>query len=196
MRQALASVNNVSDLNCERLKRTYLECFAIHGNNTATWSEAVASLMALGYPRKTLVNWGVEAGYARKYVSEVLARILSRAGHRERKAGAGRKASREGQELLDHARQMYGDDHLKVLLAAWRTGKAQRPENKVSNDQHTELSLLQACAPGQEGRLLCIHNKEKKNAPEFLTQREIIRESIALPSGCLAVAASGGKGNT
>src|ERR1700728_4542918 len=49
------------------LKQTYIECFGVHSANVTTWREAVTALMDRGCTREMLVEWGVDAGYGRKY---------------------------------------------------------------------------------------------------------------------------------
>jgi hypothetical protein len=78
-------------------------------------------------PRQTLAAWAVEAGCSKGYVSGLLSRLPVSWGlrQRQRKQGAGRKPLPATLESLAHARSQYGEDVLKVLRVAWRTGKAQ-----------------------------------------------------------------------
>ena len=107
------------------LKERFLQCFGVRANNTALLHDVVKDLIGGGIPRQTLVAWAVEAGYSKGYVSGLLSRLLVSSGLRKRQKGAGRKPSSATLELLAHAQGRYGEDFLKVLRAAWRTGKAQ-----------------------------------------------------------------------
>jgi hypothetical protein len=95
--------------------------------------------------RRTLKDWAVAAGYGEKYVSAVLSKILVSIGQRERGKGGGRKPLPEVLEMLAIARGRHGQDYLKVLRAAWRTGKAQEEAKKFSEVQQVSLTLL--CIP-------------------------------------------------
>jgi hypothetical protein len=83
---------------------------------------AVENLVALGVARKTLVEWGVAAGYAKAYVRSVLSRILVSRG-RLRAPGPGRKVPEGALALLAIATGRYGENGLPYLLAAYREGK-------------------------------------------------------------------------
>ena len=160
MQEEIVKAGNIANFDCERLKQKYLECFHVHAGNVTTWREVVTVLMDRGCSRALLVNWGMEAGYARTYVSEVLTRILCHTGHRERKKGAGRKPSTEVLALLAYSREHYGENFLNMLRAAWRTGQAQLPKNEVPNAQKVGLALLGV--HNNDNGLLWVHNKERE----------------------------------
>jgi hypothetical protein len=126
--------NHGKQLSSQVLKERYLQCFGVRANNVALLQGVVKDLLDGGVPRKTLVAWAVEAGYSKGYVSGLLSRILVSVGLRERRKGAGRKPSPATLELLAHARSRYGKDFLKVLRAAWRTGKAQLGATSASSE--------------------------------------------------------------
>jgi hypothetical protein len=107
-----------------------------------------------------LVEWGVDAGYERKYVSGVLSRILCSTGQRKRKTGGGRKPSAEVVALLAYARERHGENCLKVLRAAWRTGKAQLAQKGAHEAEEVGLALLGV--HNNENGLLWSHNKESE----------------------------------
>src|ERR1700728_369091 len=104
MRTDLVNAARIGMLDFGNLKQRYIECFGVHAANVTTWREAVTALMDRGCSRKTLVERGVDAGYGRKYVSDVLSRILCSTGQRKRKVGGGRKPSAEGMALSAYAR--------------------------------------------------------------------------------------------
>jgi hypothetical protein len=156
MNANLMTAASLTSLDHERLKQKYIECFDIHTTNAATWLEVVTALMDRGCSRGMLLNWGVEAGYDRKYVSGVLSRILCSAGRRQRKKGAGRKSSPEVLALLAYARERYGENYLKALRAAWRTGKKQLPPEDVPAARKAGLALL--WPHNKKPRLLWVHN--------------------------------------
>jgi hypothetical protein len=104
-------------------KRTYLAGLESTLISAATrLRPAVESLIALGVARKTLVEWGIAAGYARAYVRSVLSRILVSHG-RLRAPGSGRKLPEGARVLLAIACDHYGEKGLPYLLAAYREGK-------------------------------------------------------------------------
>lgn len=107
------------------LKDRYLDCIGLTSVSTTALEDAVEKLIGLGISRKTLVDWAVRKGYSRGSAANLLTRIFKALGLRERQPGAGRKPSIETLELLSYARARYGKRYLKVLRAAWRTGKAQ-----------------------------------------------------------------------
>ncbi len=156
MKANLMTASSLTSLDHEGLKQKYIECFDIHTKNVTTWLEVVTVLMDRGCSRAMLLNWGVEAGYDRDYVSGVLSRILCSTGRRERKKGGGRKSSPEVLSLLAYARERYGENYLKMLRAAWRTGKAQQPPKDVPAPRKADLALLGA--HNKKTRLLWIHN--------------------------------------
>ena len=121
------SLRTVKDngLEAQQLKETYLRCFGARTNTAAALQEAVKGLIDRGFCRKTLFTWAVEAGYRRAYISCMLTRILRALGFRERRAGAGRKPSRDALELLAHAKDKYVKRRLKVLRSAQQAGKAE-----------------------------------------------------------------------
>jgi hypothetical protein len=121
----MKTFNHGKQLSSQALKERYLQCFGVRANNATLLQGVVKDLMNEGISRQTLVAWAVEAGYSKGYVSGLLSRLLVSLGLRERQKGAGRKPSSATLELLAHARSRYGKDFLKVLRAAWRTGKAQ-----------------------------------------------------------------------
>jgi len=106
------------------LKDRYLDCIGITSVGTTALEDTVEKLIGLGISRKTLVDWAVRKGYSRGSAANLLTRIFKALGLRERQPGAGRKPSRETLELLAYARIRYGKRYLKVLRAAWRTGKS------------------------------------------------------------------------
>jgi len=110
--------------NTVALKAKYLKCFGAGVNAAPTLREVIKELMDEGVPRPTLIRWAVQAGCTQSYASTLVSRVLCALGLRERRAGAGRKTSPAVLELLAHARSKYGKNYLKVLRAAWRTGKA------------------------------------------------------------------------
>jgi len=121
----MKTLNNREHLRSQALKERYLQCFGVRANNATLLQGVVGDLIGEGVSRQTLVAWAVEAGYSKGYVSGLLSRLLVSLGLRQRQKGAGRKPSPATLELLAHARSQYGEDFLKVLRAAWRTGKAQ-----------------------------------------------------------------------
>jgi hypothetical protein len=121
----MKTFNNGKHVSSKALKERYLQCFGVRVNNADLLQGVVRDLIGEGVSRQTLVAWAVEAGYSKGYVSGLLSRLLVSEGLRERQKGAGRKPSPATLELLAHARSRYGEDFLKVLRAAWRTGKAQ-----------------------------------------------------------------------
>ena len=121
------------------LKAKYLKCFGAGVNAAPTLGEVVKELMDEGVPRPTLIRWAVQAGCTPGYASTVVSRVLCAVGLRERRAGAGRKPSPAVLELLAHARSKYGKNYLKVLRAAWRTGKA-RKVAKLQNGGASKLN--------------------------------------------------------
>lgn len=121
----MKTLNHGKQHSSQALKERFLQCFGVRANNAALLHDVVKDLIGGGIPRQTLVAWAVEAGYSKGYVSGLLSRLLVSSGLRERQKGAGRKPSSATLELLAHARSRYGEDFLKVLRAAWRTGKAQ-----------------------------------------------------------------------
>jgi hypothetical protein len=130
----MKTLNHGKQLSSQVLKERYLQCFGVRTNNTTLLQGVVRDLIDEGVPRQTLVAWAVEAGYSKGYVSGLLSRILVSSGLRERQRGAGRKPSSATLELLAHARSCYGEDFLKVLRAAWRTGKAQLAVAKAPSE--------------------------------------------------------------
>ena len=165
MRIDLVNAAGVGTFDFGSLKQNYIDCFGVHIANVTTWREAVAALMDRGCSREILVEWGVDAGYGRKYVSDVLSRILCSTGQRKRKVGAGRKPSAEVMALLAYARGRYGDNCLKVLRAAWRTGKGQLPPKGVHQVEEVGLALLGV--HNNENGLLWTHNKESERLLPF-----------------------------
>src|ERR1700677_1613535 len=119
--------------NSNTLKQEFLRCFGLHLSNSTTLHGVVKDLISAGVYRKTLTIWAVEAGYAKASVSSLLSRIYSSLGLRDRRKGAGRKPSAAALELLAHAHDRYGESFLKVLRAAWRTGKARGAASAVSD---------------------------------------------------------------
>jgi hypothetical protein len=119
--------------NSGALKEEFLRCFDLRVSNETTLREVVRDLAGAGVSKKTLTIWAVEAGYARTYVSSLLSRIFRSLGMPERRGGAGRKPSAAALELLAHAHSRYGENFLKVLRAAWRTGKARSAAPAVSD---------------------------------------------------------------
>ena len=162
MRIDLVNSARIGLLDFGSLKQKYIDCFGVHGANVKTWREAVTALMDRGCSREMLVEWGVDAGYERKYVSGVLSRLLCPIGQRKRKTGAGRKPSAEATALLAYARGQYGENCLKMLQAAWRTGKAQLPGKGVHEPKEVGLALLWVHNKENENGLLCTHNKGTK----------------------------------
>jgi hypothetical protein len=107
----------------QALKREYLRCFGVRTTSTAALQEVVLDLIRQGVSRKTLALWAVRAGFGKRPVSSLLSRVFCALGLRQRRTGAGRKASPEGLELLAHAYALYGDKCPKVLrgaLWAWK----------------------------------------------------------------------------
>jgi hypothetical protein len=121
----MKTLNHGKPWSSPALKERYLQCFGVRANNATLLQGVVRDLIGEGISRQTLVGWAVEAGYSKGYVSGLLSRLLVSLGLRERQKGAGRKPSLATLELLAHAHSRYGEDFLKVLRAAWRTGKAQ-----------------------------------------------------------------------
>ena len=136
----MKTLNHGKPLGSQALKKRYLQCFGMRANNATVLQGVVGDLIDEGISRQTLVAWAVEAGYSKGYVSGLLSRILITLGRRERQKGAGRKPLPATLELLAHARSRYGEDFLKVLRAAWRTGKAQLAETDATG----ETSMLEA----------------------------------------------------
>jgi hypothetical protein len=117
--------SETNGLAAQALKQKFLQWFEVRTTSATALQEVVKGLIDQGFSRKTLVAWAVQEGYPKKYVSSVLSRIFCALGLRERQPGAGRKPSPEVLELLAHAQARYGARSLKVLRAAWRTGKTQ-----------------------------------------------------------------------
>jgi hypothetical protein len=121
----MKTLNRTKRPDAAALKERYLECIGLTSVSTTALEGVVERLLGLGISRKTLVDWAVRKGYSRGSAANLLTRIFKALGLRERQPGAGRKPSRETLELLGYARARYGNRCLKVLRAAWRTGKAQ-----------------------------------------------------------------------
>jgi hypothetical protein len=121
----MKTLNGMKQPDATALKERYLECIGITSVGTTALQSVVGKLISLGISRKTLVDWAVRKGYSRGSAANLLTRIYKALGLRERQPGAGRKPSRDTLELLHYARTKYGERHLKVLRAAWWTGKAQ-----------------------------------------------------------------------
>ena len=144
----LAFSHEKKPLNCghrvdfNTLKERYLQCFGVRADNAALLQAAVRELIGAGFSRRTLVAWAVQAGYSQGYVSSLLSRIFVSLGLRERQPGAGRRPSAAALELLAHARNLYGDNFLKVLRAAWRAGKPQRAVVKRPTESGHQSSGL------------------------------------------------------
>jgi hypothetical protein len=136
------TLDNGKYFGSQALKERYLQCFGERTNNVTKLQNVVRDLIDEGIPRQTLAAWAVEAGYSKGYVASLLSRILVSLGLRERKEGGGRKPSTFTLELLAHARSRYGEDCLKVLRAAWRTGKAQLAAANTPDKTHERASVL------------------------------------------------------
>ncbi len=113
------------------LKRKYLRCFGLRTTNTAALQEIVQRLNQQGVSRAMLVAWAVQKGFARRSVSCLLSRMFTALGLRERQAGAGRKASPEGEELLNIAYARYGEKCPKALRGALREWEKRFPISPV-----------------------------------------------------------------
>lgn len=119
----MATRNTV--LNRRTLKAKFLACLEARVTSTKTLPDVIRGLLDFGVERTTLFHWAIDAGYNELTVRTVLSRAFCALGFRERKEGAGRKPSVKALELLQYARERYGDLALKILRAAFRAGKAQ-----------------------------------------------------------------------
>jgi hypothetical protein len=115
----------IAVLDRKALKAKYLDCFAARETSAKTLPEVIRGLLEFGVARETLFSWAIDAGYNELTVRTVLSRAFCALGIRERKEGAGRKPSAKALELLEYAREQYGDLALRILRAAFRAGKAQ-----------------------------------------------------------------------
>lgn len=152
----------------EVLKKEFLECFGVRTSNAEALRLIVKELIQRGVSRQTLLSWAMQAGYTSSGISSVLSRILCSIGLRARKAGAGRKPSRDALEILAHARSRYGERFLSVLRGAWRAGQAQAS----SEDSERSQSLI---AEPQLGEL------ETNCRAAIRRGRKIIMPKLALP---------------
>jgi hypothetical protein len=140
----------ITVLDRKALKAKYLGCFAARETSAKTLPEVVRGLLDFGVARETLFSWAIDAGYNELTVRTVLSRAFCALGLRERKEGAGRKPSAKALELLDYAREQYGDLALRILRAAYRAGKAQaktilarkEPESPLGSIAGPQLSGL------------------------------------------------------
>jgi len=107
------------------LKSRYQSCFRSRRAGEAKLPGIIQPLLRLGVRRQTLLRWAVESGCSESYARSLLSKILCALGLRQRRPGAGRKASREVLMLLAELRERYGDSYLRILRAAYREGKAQ-----------------------------------------------------------------------
>lgn len=136
------------------LKKRYLQCFGVRANNVTTLQGIVKDLIQKGVSRRRLVEWAVEAGYTKGYVSSLLSRILVSLGLRERKKGAGRKPSPDALELLSYARSRYRKNHLNMLRAAWRAGKTRGKTTDIP-DASTSRIMTAIASPFRRNKTNC-----------------------------------------
>lgn len=163
-------------MNSGALKEKFLRCFALRLSNSTKLHGVVRDLIGTGVSRKTLMNWAVEAGYAKAYVSSLLSRIFVALGMRERRKGAGRKPSYAALELLAHARSRYSESALKVLCAAWRAGKAQSATSAVSDTSSTPDVIV--ATQLREAGSNCVHTIRRRPCVAQAT-RVALRESLS-----------------
>ena len=143
----MKTVNRIKRPDPAALKERYLECIGLTSVSTTALEGVVERLIGLGISRKTLVDWAVRKGYSRGSAANLLTRIFKALGLRERQPGAGRKPSRETLELLAYARIRYGKRYLKVLRAAWRTGKAMAESASGDFPPQSEVAEKPPVAP-------------------------------------------------
>jgi len=105
-------------------KHEYLICYAAAGAQVIGLKQCVTHLLQCGVPWQDLVRWPKEAGCDSPYARKILSNILTEAGIRRRKPGAGRETPPAAFGLLADATEKYGDDAVALLLAAYRAGKA------------------------------------------------------------------------
>jgi hypothetical protein len=134
-------------LEAQSLKKRFLQCMRLRTTSATALQGVVKRLIDLGISRKTLVAWAVQGGYSQGSASNFLSRIYSSLGFRERRAGAGRKPSPDTLELLAHARTRYGERAVKVLRAAWRTGKAQAKSDSGGFAPQSDIARKLPVAP-------------------------------------------------
>src|SRR6266536_1767545 len=103
-------------------KAQYLDSLRNLRTRADNLRRVVNDLFNYGISRKTLVEWGVEAGYRLSYMRSLISKLLCSKGSRSRNPGAGRKIPPEALALLACARE-YGRLAPKFLLAAYRAAK-------------------------------------------------------------------------
>ncbi len=115
------------DQSTERLKCSYLDALSASISGAVIrLTPIIEELIACGISRKTLVLWGVAAGYKKGYVQSILSKILVPLSGRQRRPGPGRRVPDEALALLAFARNNFGERAPKYLLAAYRVSNAQR----------------------------------------------------------------------
>jgi len=120
-------------------KANFLESLRLFADDAIALRDVVNRLFDYGIPRKTLVEWGVEAGHRRSSMRNLISALLLSRGLRSRKPGAGRKVSPQALALLAIARRDYGDCASKFLLAAYRAGKAEIGRQRLPANTVTVL---------------------------------------------------------
>jgi hypothetical protein len=119
----------------QNLKEQLLACLAFFPSKTASLRQTITSLLARDVHWRLLFQWLNEAGCRDKYVRKVISQILTDAGIRRRKPGAGRRTDQRALAILAYVRQLHGEEATALLGAAWRAGRAE--------DAAREESILQ-----------------------------------------------------
>ena len=125
--QADASPVGAGDSEVEALKKQYSDGLgASLEAATAVLRPVIEKLLPFGIGRKTLVAWGVAAGYSKGYVETLLSRLMCQAGARKRQPGAGPKTPQGALLILRFACDHFGEETgLRYLLAGYRAGRRQ-----------------------------------------------------------------------
>jgi hypothetical protein len=166
----MKNLNGMKPSGTEALRKKFLKCFGVRAGNAAALRQAVKGLIDQGVCRKTLLAWAVQAGHTQGYASNLLSKILCAIGLRERRPGAGPKSSPEALELLALAETKYGERFLKVLRAAWRTGKARMTARVGNTVPHSGRATKAILAPplgsrgAYHGSMLSGTGKQRRGA--------------------------------
>jgi hypothetical protein len=144
------------------LKAQLLEGLRTLTTDAATLRHTVNHLFNCGISRKTMEEWGGEAGYSLAYMRSLISKLLTSKGIRKRKPGAGRRPSCDVLAVVALISERYGPERAaRLLRAAWREAKA-RAEARSDRTQ----SLIVVPQLDHQTRSASIPAQESKN-PEI-----------------------------
>jgi hypothetical protein len=96
------------------------------GAKACSFKQCINALLQQGVPWQDLIRWPKEQGCDNLYARKILSQVLTEAGIRRRKSGAGRETPPAAYKIHDAIVQEYGGDGIPLLLAAYRLGKARQ----------------------------------------------------------------------